>query len=349
MRSTNAIHLPMNYLVSKAKSAEYLRLAIEKMTKQDAAFHPVNYAVWYEYVSGSHQRLADAVDTLLLQHQRLSEAQICQIFEEHIAQVDAKGAQTVVERFTGIMKEIESATSSSCADNTHFTQCIEDCASQILQSGQSNHLAPLLEQSRLIQQSMLQLQQTLVSSSKEIQGLQEEITRIRQTSQRDSLTGLMSSNGFDRALAQAISNRDTVAGGEHNICLVKVDIDHFKRLNDSYGHLFGDKVIHSVAQLLQTHCAAHHAAARIAGNQFAILMPDTPLAVAEQRAETMRTEVATLRLKHPINQFQISSMSISVGLTTFHQGEHPDALLERVNQALSASKAKGRNQLTIVK
>lgn len=343
--------ITMQYAVNKAKSAEYLRLAIEKMARQDTAFHPVSYAVWYEYVSGEHQKLAEAVDALLAEQSRLNEEHTSHIFNTYIAEVDAAGAQTVVDRFSKVMTDLGETTTQACTDSAHFSQVIKEWSLQMDQASSSPTVnwAPLREQSQLMQQSMTQLQATLSSTTQEIQRLQEEITRARHASQQDRLTGLMSRAGFESALSQALIRQATPEADSAQTCLIKIDIDHFRRLNDTHGHLFGDKVIYSVAQLLQGHCAERDAVARYEGNQFIVLMPETPLEIAEKKAESIRSEVAALRLKHPVHQSQVSDLSISLGLATYRAGEDAESLVDRANLALSASKTKGRNQLTIVK
>ena len=341
----------MQYAISKAKSAEYLRLAIQYMANQQAAFHPVSYALWYEYVSGQHQRLIKAVDAQLAATSTLDEATTFQLFEQHIAQANAESASSVVSQVDRMMQEMQQGSGDTASRAEAFKASLEHWAANLQQShtASAESVEALLADTIHMQQSIHQLQQSLSEHANQIKQLQAEITRAREDSMVDALTGLVNRQGFELALNNCLTSQNMPETAGAQTCIVLADIDHFARLNDSYGHLFGDRVIQSVADILQKTRAEVHTAARYNVEEFMLLLPETSLTVAEKMAEHLRQQVAALRFKHTLSPAMIADVTLSVGVTTYQHGETPDTLLTRVQQAVEASKAKGRNQVTTLR
>jgi len=167
--------------------------------------------------------------------------------------------------------------------------------------------------------------------------------KAKQEAISDGLTGLMNRKGFDTALHQCL---DTPAN--EDTCLMIADIDFFKKVNDSYGHLFGDKVIQAVARILKTVSGNVYTAARYGGEEFVLLLPHTSVDIAKEIAENIRRQVAAITIKNNVTQRLISNITISMGVTAYHPGESADSFITRADQALYTSKAQGRNQVTMV-
>jgi diguanylate cyclase len=125
-----------------------------------------------------------------------------------------------------------------------------------------------------------------------------------------------------------------------------LDIDHFKKCNDTYGHLFGDKVIRRVAQVITKNVKGQDLPARIGGEEFAILLPDTPVAGALALAERIRMAVERGRIKRGDGAEAVGNITISLGVAEYAPGETLEAFILRADQALYASKAGGRNRVT---
>ncbi|EEF25477.1 conserved hypothetical protein [Ricinus communis] len=167
--------------------------------------------------------------------------------------------------------------------------------------------------------------------------------KAKQEAISDGLTGLMNRKGFDSALHQCL---DT--GPAEETCVMIADIDFFKKVNDSYGHLFGDKVIQAVARILKTVSGNLYTAARYGGEEFVLLLPHTSMDIAHEIAENIRRQVAAITIKNNVTQRLISNITISMGVTAYHPGESADSFITRADQALYTSKAQGRNQVTML-
>lgn len=334
----------MQYEISKEKSAEFLRQAIRHMSMQDAAFHPVSYAVWYEYSSGEHAHLINEVNTLIEKEKKLNEKSTAQLFNKHIAHLDADSAKNIVERFNAMVTEMTSSTEQAGQDTTRFRQSLDAWAGEIAQLDAPvvQRMNTLVSDTQHMQQSMQSLQSKLESSLQEVMQLRNEIIKAKQEAMSDGLTGLLNRRGFDLALNESLES----ASAQVQTCLIIGDIDFFKRVNDSYGHLFGDKVIQTVAKIMQTIAGDLYTAVRYGGEEFVLLLPHTALETASEVAETIRQHVANISIKNNITNRPISNITLSLGVTAYQAGETTDSFLNRVDQALYLSKAKGRNQVT---
>lgn len=174
----------------------------------------------------------------------------------------------------------------------------------------------------------------------------EEIGRLQVALQelavRDSLTGLYNRRYLDETLEREVSR----ARREGNpLSLVMLDIDHFKRVNDSYGHQVGDEVLRKLATTLLADIRAEDVACRYGGEEFLILLPNMPLETAMMRAEAWRSAVEGLSIA--LGNFQIT-FTISLGVAAYPEhGKTPDDLTRWADQALYRAKNDGRNQVSV--
>jgi diguanylate cyclase (GGDEF)-like protein len=156
----------------------------------------------------------------------------------------------------------------------------------------------------------------------------------------DGLTALSNRRAFDENLKQAIAREDRQSG---TFCLLLCDIDHFKKLNDTFGHPAGDAALKHTARVLQRLLRKGDQASRYGGEEFAIILPATALAGAEHLAERLRAEVEKA---HLVAEGARLSVTISVGVALWPQdGKDPAALLASADRALYAAKAGGRNRV----
>lgn len=150
----------------------------------------------------------------------------------------------------------------------------------------------------------------------------------------DSLTGLCNRRGFN-----VLANK---RNGVQNQCVVAIDIDHFKKINDLYGHHAGDAVLVSLATLLREACRAGDVVSRFGGEEFILLLPETALNDAARTAERIRDTVSTTRF--PL----VGTVTVSAGVAALRDcAESRDAMLRRADQALYQAKGAGRNIVII--
>ncbi len=178
-----------------------------------------------------------------------------------------------------------------------------------------------------------------------IKGLQDELKHsnelLKELSNTDPLTHLYNR----RYLMQAMDREfERALRKQHALSLVMIDIDHFKKVNDTYGHQEGDNVLIAVSALLQGMVRRYDVAARYGGEEFVALLPDTSLPQAMIFAERCRCVVQEVAFGGTIEQL---SITVSVGVATFPSGKVNcvDSLLTQADDALYRAKQGGRNRV----
>lgn len=330
----------MRYPEDKEKSAEYLRQALPHMTRQIAPLHPISYAVWYEYVAGMNPPLQAALDELIATSQLLDDEQTVSLFRQYIADIDEATAQRVAQGFQNVLNNV-SRSMEQAGDQAHqFGNALEQWSGGLGDSASGRD--QLISDTRQMQKSMSELKANLADSRAEVERLRQEVVRARQESLSDGLTGLTNRRGFDQALAACLAD-----GPHREMSLLLTDIDHFKHINDNFGHLFGDRVIRAVADILKANIKGKDLAARYGGEEFVVLLPDTDLKGAQIVAEKIRSTVASARIRRINSNEVLSNVTVSLGVSSYQPGEPLANFVDRADQALYESKNLGRNRVTV--
>ncbi|RBH60057.1 MULTISPECIES: diguanylate cyclase [Pseudomonas] len=172
--------------------------------------------------------------------------------------------------------------------------------------------------------------------------LQAANAKLQKLSSTDRLTGLYNRGHWEESLKAAYARNQRYGNATS---LVMFDIDHFKRVNDTYGHQAGDKVIEHVADLVREHVRDSDVAGRYGGEEFGVVLSDTDKAGARFFAERLRKAIEALEVVH---EGQSIRFTISLGVADLSQSSisHAD-LIAWADQALYASKKGGRNRVTV--
>lgn len=165
----------------------------------------------------------------------------------------------------------------------------------------------------------------------------ELIKELQILSIRDPLTGLSNRRDFVHAFADELAR---ISRKEASLSLIFADLDHFKRVNDTYGHHVGDQVLKATATHLRSCCRPYDTPARWGGEEFIILLPDTDELEAAGFAERIRTS-----LKDGLSPTIPFPVTISLGVAQYLPGESLEVLVERADRALYFAKQNGRNQV----
>ena len=337
----------MRYTEPKERSAELLRLALGHMGRHEAAFNPVTFTLWYEYVAGINPKLNAALDTLEGGSARIDDATVLHLYKEHVAPADAE----TIERIGGELQRLMTSVAQSASQTGNHAGAFEaqlDGLSAALMSRDAEQLRPRLSEvlagTAGMKSSVEALQSKVSAGQDEINRLRSDLERARGEALLDPLTGILNRKGFDQRL-QALLAEPLADGASH--CLVMLDIDHFKKVNDTHGHLMGDRVIQAVGEILRASVTnAAHAAARYGGEEFAILLPRTPIEQCAQLAETVRTRMKAMKIRNRTTQEVLLTVTISGGVTAMQHGDDAAALISRADAALYESKKGGRDRVT---
>jgi len=328
---------------NKEAAAEHLRLVLPLLKKHDIPATPQNYAVWYEYISGSNPALKAEIDILITEQQPFTELINGELYERHIREcslAERTAPGRIATILSGLLTELtELGDETGRYDDKLQAQLDQVHGCHDMQTLESL-LGVLAEETKRIHRCTQSLREDFERRSEEIKGLQSELQRVKRSATSDPLTGLPNR----RALLDAMGELST-QGAATRHSLVMVDIDNFKLINDSHGHLIGDRVIRFVADVIRQNTKGQDTPARFGGEEFCILLPNTQLAGALTVAENIRHAISTARLVRSTNQSPLGQITISAGVATYRKGEDSLELLERADQALYLAKERGRNKV----
>ena len=171
----------------------------------------------------------------------------------------------------------------------------------------------------------------------EAQGYREHLEEQRQKALIDPLTGLPNRAAWGERLAHEVEQWQL----HGNLLLVAMlDLDHFKRINDGYGHLAGDKVLKIIATQLRKRLRPTDFIARFGGEEFVLLIPNTSMAIGLQLVEKLRAAIQACPFHF---KGEPVTVTVSIGLAAFKPGDRSDQVLKRADEALYRAKNKGRN------
>jgi diguanylate cyclase (GGDEF)-like protein len=196
------------------------------------------------------------------------------------------------------------------------------------------------------EQERQKAQEILSASNIELQAQLREIqqlhTQLHEQAMRDSLTGLYNRRYLNDMLEREVARarRET-----YPLSLVMIDLDHFKKVNDTYGHQAGDEVLKYFSGMLNERARAEDILCRYGGEEFLLLLPKMPLEVARERAEQWRSDFEALTVA--VGEHRIQT-TLSVGIAGYpDHGTTPDQLTQSADQALYLAKKDGRNRVVI--
>jgi diguanylate cyclase (GGDEF)-like protein len=174
------------------------------------------------------------------------------------------------------------------------------------------------------------------------EAVEENIALRRQFEQAalsDALTGFRNRRWFDQTLPRLVQRH---LHSSEPLCIAMMDIDHFKRVNDSFGHAAGDAVLLQVGRLVRANLRPTDFAARVGGEEFALILPRTLLPGAITAVERLRRAIAGAVLDH--DGRRLPQVTVSLGLVALERGVDTGQLLARADVALYAAKQGGRNR-----
>ena len=335
----------MKYNENLARTKELLRLVIAQMGKHDAAYHPVNYSVWYEYMAGINDALNREVNELTADNKKLDEKIVHRLFDKHVSDMTEAKARRIEGDLNRVLGVVGSSANEAYRHVDHYGTSLTAIDKELAQAPMSQetlHLqvGEVLRETRGMQDVLSALRGHLTATRGEVEQLRDELNRVREEVLIDALTGLVNRRGFDDRIQH-------FAASGNGLCLVLIDIDHFKRVNDTYGHVFGDSVLRAIASTLKISVKGRDVVARYGGEEFAVLLPETGIDAGRIVAEQLRDRVARSRIRRTKAEAVIDSITISAGVAEHRQSETIVELVERADAALYASKEGGRNKVTV--
>ena len=200
----------------------------------------------------------------------------------------------------------------------------------------------MADETRTMVKQNERLAEQLAQTTQQLSEVQTRFEQVHKESQIDPLTEVGNRKFFDRELVH------TVAEARDNgspLTLLMVDIDHFKKFNDTYGHLIGDQVLRLVARTLVENLKGRDVIARYGGEEFVILLPQTRIIDAEKVANHLRAGLGTKQIRRRSTNEALGVATISIGAAEYCVGEELEHFVGRADAALYKAKQTGRNKV----
>jgi diguanylate cyclase len=338
----------VKYIQKREASEELLRLTIQRMAPQPAAFSPHTYTVWYEYILGINPRLNADIDRLLEDKRKIDDDAIARLYQRYIADERQEEVTRILrEDVRHLLGKLIALTRDTDNKAQLYGSNLQSFGKQLLSLPDTDSLNDLIDQmvsdTNTMHGSMDKLHRELEHSRDEVGNLQKELESARREALIDPLTGIYNRRGFEIQANKMIADGEIADKG---LCLLMVDIDHFKKINDTYGHVLGDRVIRTMANTLKSKVKGQDSVARLGGEEFVVLLPETSPQGALTVAEHIRASIEHGKIRRPNSQDTIASITVSVGIAVYQAGETLEDWLDHADKALYASKQGGRNKVT---
>lgn len=336
------------YTQDKAASAELLRLILQKMAGHPAAFTPPTYAVWYEFLAGINPQLTEAMNKLLGDKGLLTTEMAQNFFDLYISEGNPQAQAAFRVSMQKLLDNMSKFAESTGSETDRFSAGLQKYGETLNKgvdaSSLKNMVGEIMQDTQNMRSSVESLQGKLHESKGEVEKLQQELQNARSEALVDPLTGVFNRRGFDAQMKKLLANPDLQG---RRVCFMMLDIDFFKKVNDTYGHLFGDKVIRGIAAALTARVKGQDSVARMGGEEFAVILPDTPMQGAYALAEQIRQSIANSKIRRSEKQDVVEGITISIGIADCEIGGDWNDALSRSDEALYASKTQGRNRTTL--
>lgn len=299
---------------------------------------PICYTVAYEYLFTSNEKLKDSVDAVkqLEQGRRESIEKIYQdnIIARHYADLTMQGknvntyvsevlalllqSQGEVEGITENVNQIKTALSKNEIENNHLSE-------------------KLCSQVDKLKNCSEYLHKTIAETNLELESLQDQYMTLKETASKDELTGLLDQKGLIQTVASALKHQEN-----YPLSIIRIDIDHFKQLNDANGTTMGNAVLKHLAKAFSSQLKGSDIISRFEEDEFLVVLPNTPVAHGLMVADSLRKKAESISLKKK-GSITAVKLTVSGGVSECNSSECFDKKVLDAQIALYRSKDLGRN------
>lgn len=317
--------------------------AMDHMIRENVPLTPNNFTVWFNYCLGTPPDLKRTID-ILVGNKRKFDSFVCDDLRSlYIATpgVHAPAAQNISEQLGHVMAQAQQYLATAITDNRDHIREIDGVATQADQGINPRSLIENLMGALSSAASRASiLESNFTEASQELDTIRTSLRDAEERAKTDTLTALPNRRALEEFFRVAQMRAMEV---EDPLSLLMLDIDHFKKFNDTYGHSVGDQVIRLIASVLRERVRENDLPARYGGEELIAVLPGADLATCHEVAERIRTTVAGCHLTRRSTGESLPDISVSIGVAQFRPGESMATLIERCDRALYKAKAQGRN------
>ena len=315
--------------------------AIRSMSQQSVPVTPGNFSVWFDYAMGTSPALRKTIDILIGNKRKFDASVNRELYATFVNPQSADPAD-FPEQLQAVIASAKEFVATAISDNRSHIETLGEVTSQA-----QSHADPKPIIERLMAElakatsRAAALEENFVATSQELDKIRDALKAAEERSNTDALTGLANRHSMEEFFRSA-----QIASMEKDepLSMLMIDIDHFKKFNDTYGHQVGDQVLRLVAKVLLENVGDSDLAARYGGEELIAVLPGADLAACVKVAERVRLRVSEARLTRRTTGQAISSVTVSIGVAQFRLTESAETMIERCDRGLYQAKRSGRNR-----
>lgn len=323
--------------------------AMQLMEAHKVLPSPENFTVWYHFAQGKNPQLNEEIERIITQKMPFTTG-ICSTLHKRffVVERNKQALDDAAISTQAMIKDVLKTVSEFSGETQHYNEdlgaYIKNISKDFGNAEVNEVIKDLVGATVALKTKGEQMNKRLEDSTKEIEQLRENLQQVTTEAQRDGLTGLFNRRTFERMMEE---NMLSAMHEKTELCLVILDVDHFKKFNDTYGHLLGDEVLKIVARTLTDTVKGRDVVGRFGGEEFVVLLPATPLEGAMRVADVIRQSIANKELKRKDTGQHFGQITVSLGVARYRHGvDDIPKLVKRADEALYESKRFGRNRVT---
>jgi diguanylate cyclase len=306
---------------------------------------PNNFQVWFNYALGTPPELKRAINILVGNKRKFDAAINQDLFNTYVGTKgsDDAVAHDVSQQLHSVMSSAKQFLTTAIADNHIQMAAINDAAERTEAGVDPKMLIKsLMGELAKAATRASKLEAGFAEKSRELDTIRDSLVKSEERAKTDTLTGLPNRRALEEFFRKA-----QIAAMEQGepLSLLLIDIDHFKRFNDEFGHGVGDQVLRLMGKVLRERVREIDLPARYGGEELIAVLPKADLAVCASIAERIRRAVAECQITRRSTGEILPGITVSIGVGQFQLGESMNDLIERCDRGLYRAKKMGRNRV----
>ncbi|MCG5526143.1 GGDEF domain-containing protein [Ectothiorhodospira haloalkaliphila] len=340
----------MAQATTTASAFQVVTDVIQALERHGLAPTPVNYWIFYEYFTRSGSKaLVEAIDRRIESRRCLDEVFLQDLYQRFVAGETLDRLMAVNGALETLLKSVDGDLGRADAGICEFKHTLDGSVASLRIAHYPDDVrkisGTLLEAINQIQAYHHTLHDRLEEAEHETRGLRAQLDQQHKAAVTDPLTGILNRRGLEMEIERGVRGERTRPGS-----MLVMDIDHFKRINDTHGHAIGDVVIRMVARKIAEVLPRDTILARFGGEEYIALLPSnvaTTVHQLKELGERIRDTIQRLTLVRQTDDLRVTDFTLSVGISEWSGGQTFDEVFNRADAALYQAKTAGRNRVVI--
>ena len=321
--------------------------ALTFLGEQKLAPVPNNYAVAYGFFARSHPDLNSQIEKQIADG-GVGPSDMAAFYDAFFGlEAESVILRSAGEMVEGIVANLRQTVGAAGDDAAGYGKVLQEFSDKVA-AGQPNAgdlvqaINFILTETQKMETRNSDLEEQFAQSGEEVTKLRQKLDEMRLAAHTDALTGIANRKHFDARFKELVEH---AAVNDEPVSVLMADIDHFKNVNDNYGHQVGDHVLRLVSVAISQSVRGRDFVARYGGEEFVVILPRTDLTGALAVAENIRAAMASKRLTRKATGEALGAITLSLGAAQYRHDESTDDLIKRADEGLYRAKHRGRNRV----